>query len=67
VYTADEGVTVAGKVVPNLPDSALDTARPGASAKGADSYKSMFRVVVPMKRVIQGRLEVTVQVEDKHP
>jgi hypothetical protein len=67
VYTADDGVTVAGKVVPNLPDSAIDTARPGASAKGADPYKSMFRVAVPMKRVIQGRLEMTVQVEDKHP
>ncbi len=67
VYTADDGVTVAGKVVPNLPDSAIDTARPGASAKGADPYKSMFRVAVPMKRVVQGRLEMTVQVEEKHP
>jgi hypothetical protein len=65
VYTADEGVSVSGKIVPNLPDSAIDTARPGASAKGADQYKSMFRVVVPMKRVIQGRLEMTVQIEDK--
>jgi hypothetical protein len=67
VYPADDGVTVAGKVVPNLPDSAIDTARPGASAKGADPYKSMFRVAVPMKRVIQGRLEMTVQVEEQHP
>jgi hypothetical protein len=67
VYTADDGITVAGKVVPRLPDSALDTARPGASAKGADPYKSMFRVAVPMKRVIQGRFEMTVQVEEKHP
>ncbi len=66
VYTADEGITVGGKVVPNLPDSALDSARPGASAKGGELYKSMFRVAVPMKRLIQGRLEMTVQVEDRH-
>jgi hypothetical protein len=67
VYTADDGVSVAGKIVPNLPDSAIDTARPGASAKGADPYKSMLRVAVPMKRVIQGRLEMTVQVDSKEP
>jgi len=63
-YTADEGVTMGGKIVPRLPDSALDSARPAASQKGAEPYRSMFRVAVPMKRVIQGRAELNVQVEE---
>jgi hypothetical protein len=65
VSTADEGVTLRGKIVARLPDSAIDSARPSASMKGGDPYRSLFRVAVPMKRVIQGKAELTVQVEEK--
>jgi hypothetical protein len=65
VATADEGVTLGGKIVARLPDSAIDSARPAASMKGGDPYRSLFRVAVPMKRVIQGKAELTVQVEEK--
>jgi hypothetical protein len=65
VYTADEGATIGGKIVPDLPDSALDTARPAASYAKSDAYKSMVRVVVPTKRVVQGRADLMLQVEEK--
>lgn len=65
IYTPDEGVTLGGRVVPDLPDSALDTARPGASTRKADSHKAMLRVVVPSKRVLQGRQEISFKVQDR--
>jgi hypothetical protein len=65
IYTPDEGVTLGGKVIPNLPDSALDTARPATSTRRGEAYKSITRTVVPSKRVVQGRAELTIKVQDK--
>jgi hypothetical protein len=64
VYTPDEGVTLGGKVIANLPDSAIDTVRPAASTRRGEAYKSMARTVVPMQRVISGKQELIVKVED---
>src|SRR5262249_31063064 len=43
VYTPSEGVTLRGRVLPALPDSALDTARPAAAPKLAEPYRSIQR------------------------
>jgi hypothetical protein len=66
VSTADEGTTLGGKVVPRLPDSAIDTARPAASSGRGEAYKSILRVAVPTKRVVQGRAELMVTVAERH-
>ena len=37
--TPDEGVTLRGSVIPDLPGSVIDTLRPGASTRRADTFK----------------------------
>ncbi len=65
IYVPDEGVTLNGQVLPELPDSAIDTVRPSTSTSRGESYKSMLRVVVPAKVVVQGRQEIVFKVADK--
>jgi hypothetical protein len=65
VSTADEGTAIGGKIVPNLPPSAIDTVRPGASSGRVDQYKSLIRVVTPTPRVVQGRAELLLTVDDR--
>ena len=62
--TPDEGVTLRGSVIPDLPGSVIDTLRPGASTRRADTYKRASRFVVPMRGVMQGKQEITVRVRD---
>jgi hypothetical protein len=62
--TPDEGVTLRGSVIPDLPGSVIDTLRPGASSRRADTYKRAARVVVPMRGIMQGKQEITVRVKD---
>jgi hypothetical protein len=62
--TPDEGVTLRGSVIPDLPGSVIDTLRPGASTRRADTFKRAARFVVPMPGVMQGKQEITVRVRD---
>lgn len=62
--TPDEGVTLRGSVIPDLPGSVIDTLRPGASTRRADTFKRAARFVVPMHGVMQGKQEITVHVKD---
>jgi hypothetical protein len=62
--TPDEGVTLRGSVLPDLPGSVIDTLRPGASTRKADTFKRATRFVVPMHGVMQGKQEITVRVRD---
>jgi hypothetical protein len=62
--TPDEGVTLRGSVIPDLPGSVIDTLRPGASTRRADTFKRAARFVVPMRGIIQGKQEITVHVKD---
>ena len=64
VYTPNEGVTLGGRVLPDLPDSALDTARPAAATKSADAYKSILRATIPLNRVVTGKQELVVKIAD---
>ena len=49
IYTPEEGVTLGGNIIPDLPDSALDSVRPAAATKRADAYKSILRTKVPVQ------------------
>ena len=55
VYRPDEGVTLRGAVIPDLPGSALDVLRPGASSRRGRPYKSAARIVVPYRRMVFGK------------
>jgi hypothetical protein len=62
--TPDEGVTLRGSVIPDLPGSVIDTLRPGASSRRADTFRRAARLQVPTKRVVHGKQELTVRVRD---
>jgi hypothetical protein len=64
VSTPNEGVTLGGRLLPDLPDSALDTARPSASTKLGDPYKSILRATVPLKQVVTGKQELVVKIAE---
>jgi hypothetical protein len=62
--TPDEGVTLRGSVIPDLPGSVIDTLRPGASTRRADTFKRASRFVVPTHAIMQGKQEITVHIKD---
>jgi hypothetical protein len=62
--TPDEGVTLRGSVIPDLPGSVIDTLRPGASTRRADTFKRAARFVIPTHGVVQGKQEITIRVKD---
>lgn len=62
--TPDEGVTLRGSVIPDLPGSVIDTLRPGASTRRADTFKRASRFLVPMHGIMQGKQEITIHVKD---
>lgn len=62
--TPDEGVTLRGSVIPDLPGSVIDTLRPGASTRRADTFRRAARFVVPMHGIMQGKQEITVHIKD---
>ncbi|MFH0902549.1 MAG: hypothetical protein V2A73_18115 [Pseudomonadota bacterium] len=64
VYTADEGALLAGRVIPHLPDSALDTIQPAGSTRRGVGYKCAMRVVVPATRVVTGKQELIVRIRE---
>ena len=65
LQTADEGATIRGKLVPDLPSSELDTLRPGTSTRRGDPYRKAARVVRELSRVIGGKQEITLRVKDE--
>ncbi|HZS42274.1 MAG TPA: SpoIVB peptidase S55 domain-containing protein [Polyangia bacterium] len=62
--TPDEGVTLRGSVIPDLPGSIIDTLRPDASTRRADTFKRASRFVVPTHGIVQGKQEITVRVKN---
>jgi hypothetical protein len=62
VYGSDEGVTLRGAVVPNLPASVLDTLRPAASGRARGRLGGVARTVVPAGRILAGRAELSLRV-----
>jgi SpoIVB peptidase S55 len=62
--TPDDGASVRGRLIPNLPEAALDTLRPGNQTRRADSYRVAERTVFPSPRPVTGRQELTLYVRE---
>ena len=62
LYPADEGVAIEGKLVRDLPASAVDKLHPQSHTQRAQVYKPIARTVAPAKRVINGSSTTLVRV-----
>ncbi len=62
LYPADEGVAVEGKLVRDLPASALDKLHPQSHTQRAAVYKPIARTLAPAKRVINGNSSMLIRV-----
>lgn len=65
LYTLDEGVTLRGRLVPNLPASVIATLRPGGVSKRGEPYKRVSRLALDLGTVLSGKQELTVLVRDE--
>lgn len=65
LYSANEGVAVDGKLVRDLPPSALDRLRPRHATHRADLYRPLARSTYPTKRVLTGKKTRLVQIAPK--
>jgi hypothetical protein len=57
--TPDSGVSLRGRLIPSLPDSALDTLRSANQTRRADAYHVADRTLHPCDRLVSGRQELT--------
>jgi hypothetical protein len=64
VNTADDGASLRGRLIPELPQSALDTLRPGNQTRRADAYRVAERTVFASTRPVTGRQELSVFVAE---
>jgi hypothetical protein len=62
LYPADEGVALDGKLVRDLPQSALDKLHPQSHTQRAVLYKPIARTKSPAKRVVNGTSSTLVRV-----
>jgi hypothetical protein len=60
----EDGASLRGRLLPSLPQSALDTLRPGNQTRRADAYRLAERTVFESPRLVQGRQELTVNVRE---
>jgi SpoIVB peptidase S55 len=64
LQTPDEGATIHGKLLPDLPASEIDTLRPSSSTKRGDPYRRFARTQKMVARVLTGKQDITVRVRD---
>jgi hypothetical protein len=64
LQTPDDGASLRGQLISGLPDSALDTLRPGNQTRRADAYHIADRTVFPMRQLVSGKQELSVQVKE---
>jgi hypothetical protein len=62
LYPADEGVSLDGVLVRDLPASVQDKLHPQTHTQRAAAFKSMIRTVSPAKRVVNGGTSMLVRV-----
>jgi len=62
--TPDDGASLRGRLIPNLPESALDTLRTGNQTRRADAYRIAERTVYPSPKPVTGRQEITLLVRE---
>jgi hypothetical protein len=65
IYPADEGVALDGKLVRDLPATALDKLHPQSHTQRAQVYKPIARTVAPAKRVVNGTSSMLVRVRNR--
>jgi hypothetical protein len=65
VQTIDEGAALHGRLIADLPGSAMDTLRPAVQTRRADAYRIAERTIAPSKKIVAGRQELTVAVRDE--
>jgi hypothetical protein len=58
----EDGVSLRGRLVPNLPPSALDTLRTAHGTRRADTYSLADRTVFTSQRPVSGRQDLVVEV-----
>jgi hypothetical protein len=64
LYVAEDGVSVDGQLVRDLPASAADKLRPASRTQRAVPFRTVSRTVSPAKRVINGTGTLVVRVAD---
>ena len=62
--TPDDGASLRGRLIPNLPEAALDTLRTGNQTRRADAYRVAERTVFPSSKPVTGRQELTLLVRE---
>jgi hypothetical protein len=62
LYPADEGVALEGKLVRDLPQSALDKLHPQSHTQRAQAYKPIARTTSPAHRVVNGTSSTLVRI-----
>jgi hypothetical protein len=62
LYPAEEGVAMEGKLVRDLPASALDKLHPQTHTQRAAVYKPIARTVAPAARVVEGTTAMLVRI-----
>lgn len=62
LYPADEGIALDGKLVRDVPQSALDKLHPQSHTQRAQLYKPIARTKSPARRVVNGTSSVLVRV-----
>jgi hypothetical protein len=62
--TRDDGVALRGRLIRNLPPSALDTLRPAGQSRRADAFHVIKRTAFPRAGVFTGSKDIQVQVRD---
>jgi len=65
LQTPDEGATIHGKLLPDLPSSEIDTLHPSASTRRGDPYRRFARTQKTLPRVLTGKQEITIRVKDE--
>jgi hypothetical protein len=58
----DDGVSLKGRLIHNLPPSALDTLRPASQSRRAEAMQMTTQIPFPGPRILAGQREITVQV-----
>ena len=64
LQTPDEGAALRGRLLPDLPASALDTLQPGNQTRRADAYHVARRTVFSSRRLVGGKQELSVFVRE---
>ena len=63
LQTQDDGASLRGRLISGLPDSALDTLRPGNQTNRAGAYHVADRTLFPARQLVSGKEELSVAVK----